>query len=373
MKKAISLLVINAVIIIFMASTFITGCVKEGPMGPAGVAGSNGTNGTNGTNGKDVTSLCLKCHSTKNIADIKDQYSTQQHVKGTTYLPEGVRADCAPCHSNQGYVEACATLTAGAVSTAATINPQPLQCQGCHDKHLTFDTVPDYNYALRAPETVKYRMDSTGIKKISSYQGCASCHQPRVFTPYPDVNKLATTQKISSYRYGTHYGTQVSALAGMGIEIPGATPYEKSHDKITKCTTCHMGTGPNNLSGGHTLKMRDADNKEVLVSTCTKCHTGATSYNINNRQTDIDALIKALGDKMNKTTQILETDANGNYTGYLYIKSGTTNPNAPTFQYLTNAQIASLINIQIAIRDKSHGVHNYKYIKALLKNSIDAI
>ena len=37
---------------------------------------------------------------------------------------------------------------------------------------------------------------------------------------------------------------------------------------------------------------------------------------------------------------------------------------------LTNAQMGSIINFQLCLRDYSLGIHNYKYTKALLENSL---
>ena len=37
---------------------------------------------------------------------------------------------------------------------------------------------------------------------------------------------------------------------------------------------------------------------------------------------------------------------------------------------LTNAQMGSIINFQLCLRDYSQGIHNFDYTKALLTNSI---
>jgi hypothetical protein len=40
---------------------------------------------------------------------------------------------------------------------------------------------------------------------------------------------------------------------------------------------------------------------------------------------------------------------------------------------LKNVVVGSMINFQMCLREYSLGIHNYKYTKALLQNSIDAL
>ncbi len=112
-------------------------------------------------------------------------------------------------------------------------------------------------------------------------------------------------------------------------------------------------------------------------------------------------------DQLNwKGPKILHTDSNAetnlwfgktteNYDGYLDIYDPSTNPagayrnpapasswtqaakdaNAllPIFPSLKNVVLGSMINFQFCLREYSLGIHNYKYTKALLQNSIEAL
>jgi hypothetical protein len=40
---------------------------------------------------------------------------------------------------------------------------------------------------------------------------------------------------------------------------------------------------------------------------------------------------------------------------------------------LSNAQMGSIINFQLCLRDYSLGIHNYSYTSALLTNSLSAL
>jgi hypothetical protein len=94
------------------------------------------------------------------------------------------------------------------------------------------------------------------------------------------------------------------------------------------------------------------------------------------------------------------TKTTNKYDGYLNIYDPINNPDGPTnnptvFQNpspsnswsqaqkdynltlpkvtLTNAQMGAIINFQLCLRDYSLGIHNYKYTKALLTNSINVL
>ena len=85
----------------------------------------------------------------------------------------------------------------------------------------------------------------------------------------------------------------------------------------------------------------------------------------------------------------------GNFDGYLNIYDPSSNPTGvwknpgstsswtaeqraintalPTFPTLKNVVVGSMINFQMCLREYSLGIHNYKYAKALLQNSIEAL
>ena len=80
--------------------SFLSSC--EGPAGPAG------QDGQNGQNGMDANATCIQCHNDKVtvLAKMK-QTANSGHQTGATF--ERSAADCAPCHTHQGYLEVLAT------------------------------------------------------------------------------------------------------------------------------------------------------------------------------------------------------------------------------------------------------------------------
>lgn len=262
---------------------------------------------------------------------------------------------------------------------------------------------------------------------------CVKCHQPRPFvnaltTNVQDYVAIAadptgimydgtpenpnTTDKVRpSYRMHTHYGTAGAVYAGMGgVEFAGAEPYTSSaHTNVASCVDCHMGE-MNGRAGGHTFTAKG----NLKTCNAAGCHsTEITSTNANlwvNPRKEIKDLLDQLAAKLTiNGVDILNRSADAehnlwyglttnNYDGYLNVYDPITNPdgrtyNATSFKYvgnppaswsqeqkdynatlptltLTNAQFGALINFQLCLRDYSLGIHNYKYTKALLKNSI---
>ena len=162
-------------------------------------------------------------------------------------------------------------------------------------------------------------------------------------------------------------------------------------------------------SGGHTFWAKGNFNG----CNATGCHTGVNANSDTFWKTpraDVKALLDALAAKINEVgggTPILhsEPDAEsnlwagnttGNWDGYLNIYDPSTNPNgvwrnpAPSnswdqsrrklhnatltvFPSLTNGVLGAMINFQLCLREFSLGIHNTKYTKALLQNSIDVL
>jgi hypothetical protein len=265
---------------------------------------------------------------------------------------------------------------------------------------------------------------------------CIKCHQPRPLTTSSstsdgnivDYVALATTPTavyydntqpataptsnkiIPSYRTHVHYGTVGAVYAGKGgVEFTGSLSYANStHASAASCADCHMST-VTGRAGGHTFTAEG----NFTGCNITGCHTSAidskstTFWSV--PRAEIKGLIDALATKINAVgagTAILHADAStetnlwaghttGNWDGYLNIYDPSTNPNGawrnpapasswtatqkatntalPVFPSLKNGVLGSMINFQMCLREYSLGIHNYKYTKALLQNSIEAL
>ncbi len=329
----------------FLVVIFTASCVKEGPQGPAGL---NGQDGVDGIDGLDGTEKCSSCHASNTDLYAKQlQYRNSVHATGGNFFRNAT--SCAICHTHEGFLE---RLENGGLTTAAPIqDPTPINCRTCHLIHENYD-VTDYQLRVTGP----VQLINGGTVDFGKGNMCINCHQSR---PYdlPIVGTDSTT--ITSSRWGTHHGPQSALIFGLGgYEGPGPMDYTGSPHKDVipdGCISCHMATAFGNSGGGHTLQMYYGENETPNVVACTPCHTGATDFNINGAQDDIEALLAELED--------------------LLITEGVLNPNSGlwnTGTYRTEVAGAA-INWIFIEEDRSKGVHNYKYAKALLTNSIEAL
>ena len=108
------------------------------------------------------------------------------------------------------------------------------------------------------------------------------------------------------------------------------------------CVGCHMGE-----SGSHTF--------EPDVAACTACHADAEDFDINGTQTEIQELLDELEEGL---VALGWLDEEGH----------------PAVTQVPEAEAAALWNwIYIAHEDKSLGVHNPAYTRALIQAGLDAL
>jgi len=263
---------------------------------------------------------------------------------------------------------------------------------------------------------------------------CVKCHQPRPLTTSTSlsngdvvdyaslasdpnavfynssVGNAAPNKVVPSYRMHVHYGTVGAVFAGQGgIQFKGSLDYENSrHTIAASCQDCHMAP-MSGRAGGHSFSALGNFNS----CNTTGCHTSAiTSSSTTFWKTprdEITTLLNTLATKINAVgggQDILHSEPDGeenlwaglttgNYDGYLNIYDPSANPSGiwrnpapsgswtqvakdhnlalPIFPTLQNVVMGAMINFQMCLREYSLGIHNYKYSKALLQNSIEAL
>ena len=280
----------------------------------------------------------------------------------------------------------------------------------------------------KAAKTINLTQDG-GMSNL-----CVKCHQPRPLTTSTtlsdgnvvdyasfvtnptanfydsSVGNAAPNKVLPSYRMHVHYGTVGAIYAGQGgVEFTGTQTYSSStHTTAASCGDCHMSpiTG---RAGSHTFVAKGNFNG----CNVTGCHsspiTSASTTLWKTPRTEIQTLLNNLAAKINSIgggTNILHSDTDaesnlwaglttGNFDGYLDIYDPSSNPAGkwknpgntsswtteqkaintalPTFPTLKNVVAGSMVNFQMCLREYSLGIHNYKYTKALLQNSIDAL
>ncbi len=279
---------------------------------------------------------CAECHDGSNVITGKQaEWSMSLHGTGLTYEEEGGNPSCAGCHSGHAFQVRIAAGQSPNQVTQGDTDPTPMDCRACHMIH---DTYTMQDFALRTTAPVAFYA-ITG-KTFDGGEGnlCANCHQPRRDAP---VATNGTITGISSH-WGPHHGPQSAML--MGLAGAGVTSVAAGHYQGVSgtCVTCHMGDGLN-----HTM--------EPSVATCKKCHTSATNFDVDGVQTEIAALGDSLGEYLVAAGLIDQNNEDGH----------------PIVTSAPEARGKALWNwLYVMHEDKSHGVHNPAYARAMLQYGI---
>jgi len=358
MKKILSSLTISALTVFVLVALF-SSC--EGPAGPAG------QDGINGTDGKDANAFCVQCHNQETFNAVKAQFATALHSNGHTWTSAsyGGNNACAKCHSYQGYMET--QLTGRDTMAVKPAIPVALQCDACHGFHGTLDSLdfPDYGMKNADPVSLIFGNHQATIDFGNSSNACAYCHQARNSGEFPLPLTGDTTYAITSSRWGPHHGTQSHILNGSpGWAYAGSVAYEQTNHKgVATCSSCHMAEGEGTETGGHTWRIKNEEGTSVNVNGCTTCHSGATTTDINGKQTEIAGLIEQL------RTRLIELKLLNSSTDLAWPWNNASGKGARW----TLKEAGAFFNFKLITEDRSLGAHNYKYTRALLVNSMDAL
>jgi hypothetical protein len=337
-----------------LAAVGFIGC--EGPAGPAGAAGADGSDGADGTDGVDANATCTQCHDESTDIYVKRlQAANSKHLTGGDF--ERSDAECAGCHTHEGFLE---RMEAGNfLATADVANPSPQNCRTCHKIHINYDAS---DFAIRYPDPVTLALNDVTID-IAEGNVCANCHQPNF--PDPMYTIGGDSISITNKRWGPHHGPQSAMLWGTtAYEVAGSINYpdpgSKMHAQVG-CTECHMPDAYGNQAGGHTLNMTYEyhGGDEAWVAGCTSCHTGIEDFDLNGVQTQVSTLLDSLHHVL-MGEGLLDAD------GYLVATTSAPLKVSPE-------EAGLLYNFKFVEEDLSMGVHNSAYSIALLKNSLEYV
>jgi hypothetical protein len=346
-------LLLKLILFCFVCAFIATSCVKEGPMGPAGADGTDGTNGANGRDGVDGKVTCQVCHSGTNMDAKQAEFAMSIHSSGAIAVDyAGGRAACARCHSHEGFTQfSVFNSVLGDIT-----NPSAWKCNTCHGLHKTFEGT---DYALRMDDPIVPVAPANGVMDLKGNNNlCGTCHQSRSAEPNKDKPGETYTMGVRTY---PHYSAQGNILYGNGLaEIAGSVTYPtkgtSNHLTMTggSCVGCHMGTFTAK-QGGHSFI--------PSLKACNDCHGGTpgTDYNYGGIQTDTKEKLEQLNAKLLALGLITETIEDGEV--HYSPKPGTVP--------MVHAQ--AVFNYFGIKYDRSYGVHNPKYVKAILQNTIEAL
>jgi len=338
----------------------------EGPQGPAGADGKDGKDGKDGQPG---TASCKMCHDASVAMDSKKiQWANSLHATGTNF--ERNMTNCAPCHTQQGFREVVET---GNPETSETIkDPVGITCKTCHFIHKNYDST---DFAIVKTDAIKLyhtKDGSSGEVDMKRSNLCGQCHQSRAVNPFPQLG--GGDISITSPYWGPHHSPVANVLAGNGAyEIKGEQTYFNSpHTNITSCVTCHMGETYGAKSGGHSMNMKYEYHGgiEANISSCTDCHAknafpvvnGHTTFDYHGVQTKILEDLHIIRKELAKRGWLDTTQSQGQIWNDRPIAS-SNNP-----LVLAADDAGCLYNYLLIATDRSWGVHNSYYSKAVLAN-----
>lgn len=335
-----------------------------GPEGPAGPPGKDGKDGTPGT------AVCAVCHESSTYLLAKQmQFHNSIHYLGEAFAVAN-RTQCATCHTHEGFRESLTTNLDTAI--APIPHPTGVNCRTCHYVHTKYDT-SDFNLTYKSP--VKFRLGGQTVD-LGNGNLCVKCHQAREVVPLPLVN--GDSVLISNFRWGPHYSMNANVLVGVGgFEVSGPVPYPSTnpHKTLIKdgCITCHMANPYGTFAGGHSFNMTyESGGTEIPhVASCAQsnCHAGATNFDIEGKVTEIKNLLAELRQKLiDKGLLDISRNTDGKNVLNEYILLPGNKP-----KKFSALEAGAVLNYLLIAKDRSNGVHNYKYAKALLKNTIEAL
>lgn len=311
---------------------------QQGPEGPAGPPGPAGPQGPPGPSGEmapaDLT--CTECHNdTTLITGKRTAWSESRHGTGEAFA-RGTSSSCAGCHSGGAFSDMIAAGSNPAAVESGDPDPTRQDCRACHQIHTTFT---EADFALETTDPVDLFAYEGATYDGGEGNLCVNCHQSR-----RDIDEAVDGMiEVTSTHWGPHHGPQSAMLLGIGgaggVEGSPSPHYAVVEDT---CVACHMGE--NRI---HTF--------EPAVDRCQACHADAENFDINGVQTEVQA-------------QLDELEA------ALIARGWLDEEGHPAVTSVPEDEAAALWNwIYIAHEDKSLGVHNPAYTRALLEAALAAL
>jgi hypothetical protein len=234
-------------------------------------------------------------------------------------------------------------IAAGVIPDDSTVTDMtPISCRACHDIHTSY-TGDDW--ALTTTDAVD--LYATEGVTFDGGQGnlCANCHQARRGFPAAEDGVITG---ISSH-WGPHHGPQSSML--MGVAGAGAEGNPSAHATMVEdtCVACHMGEGANHGFA-------------PSVAACQDCHADIEDFDFSGLQSEVQSKLDQIGEALVAEGALNENTPDGHPSEQVQEEGAPENIATALFNW-----------IYIAHEDKSLGVHNPAYTRALLDASAEAL
>ncbi len=312
---------------------------------------------------------CFDCHTDEDnrLTRPKAQWANSAHasdslldilhdLNGSDYTVN----DCGPeCHSHEGFIREFDSLALGAIEHYNVIG-----CFTCHMPHTgNYGTWSDST--LRAlGEFVYLANDSTFVMGKSNM--CAHCHK----ATSPALAAGITDDVLLTATFGPHYSGQADVLSGKGGFRFADSVVASSHQSVANlngCLRCHYLNGQGYSFGEHTFRLEridGVDTTQYLVNCVgSGCHAALENFH--------DVIGSGMGyyrlDSIVSLADSLET-----------LLKGRTflDPDDPAGMRISADSVIPadaariLYNYLLYKGDGSRGIHNARFVQALLTESV---
>ncbi|MGE5507617.1 MAG: cytochrome c3 family protein [Chitinophagales bacterium] len=320
---------------------------------------------------------CGRCH---------DQYSEwekSRHSDGYAFgyeeIPQALLLNCTKCHYPQGFAKAAAVARRDRIPFAQV-----------EFKKAAFPGGPRYYDFSQLPGPV------------GQGTSCQACHDPHQIQPGNRLGLRASRAELCGTCHADKWQNvlleQTAGRTGSAYEYPGrAYPTGNPHRTAEGCLLCHMSEATTAKDahgvrrvGGHTLRMRDAGpdgrlggfgpapddprrrredyGKDDLLNLapCQRCHPGATTFDLKGRQSEIYRLWTELGGRLAALNH-------GRLPGYKPGDKCATCHRGGTLPFDDDPDLVlenAYTNYKLVGNDRSWGIHNYRYTRQLLEDSL---
>jgi predicted CXXCH cytochrome family protein len=307
---------------------------------------------------------CGECHSGPPHNPFFEDWSRGAHGIIEAPAISNTSGTCLQCHEGKTTMKRFGGSDVFVENGSTTA--YPIGCTTCHNPHGSSNT-----HEMREPITTR---DTTNL--------CIRCHQRNAV---PDT---ANTRGPHSPQGPTFLGYSGWQPAGFTWDTSSATTHSNPTANPTLCATCHVATlDVNNGAGqlawhytGHSFYAIPCVDTAGIDST-NSCDVSQRSFaacaasGCHSSQDVARSYFESLSSEMQYLAGVLWTDVNANGK----IDTGDTGllTQVPSTEFKRDAVITvaegALFNVQLISSDRSHGVHNPPYLRALLIATIQAV
>jgi len=359
--------------------------------------------------------VCARCHDRLPEQTFVHEWRQAKHSKTISNKVNGPekRAECARCHSAQGFYYGNFAIARPHSTRTAILNccetTQPITCQACHNPMRATPHKQIYRFG-RMKTGSGLSLDLAGAAAL-----CATCHNADNDPSVPSTltERLAPHAPQADLTYGR-----------AGFSLPTSAPIGKPEGRtcVTKtkhgCVTCHMHNGPTPGKRGHlkvgghtflTTSSKETGRVENIAA-CAKCHPKRKRFDAQAKgDFDGDGAVELERDEVRGLLALLKRGLDQRIVARNYLSCDAESSPAVSFVRGTREKIV-LVNVSkhdlgdcnkngviereekpftfpdpdlllhkaaynylVVKRDGSFGLHNYPYAVRLLQRSVAAL